>query len=59
MIQEWIETAKELGRQIPEKKGRLMFAYLVNQEMCWLRKVNLFLAFPEVMQSLKIGLSKC
>jgi predicted RNase H-like HicB family nuclease len=25
-IQEWIETAKELGRQIPEPKGRLMFA---------------------------------
>lgn len=26
VIQEWIETAKELGRQIPEPKGRLMFA---------------------------------
>jgi predicted RNase H-like HicB family nuclease len=26
MIQEWIETAEELGRQIPEPKGRLMFA---------------------------------
>ncbi len=25
-IQEWIETAKELGRQIPRPKGRLMFA---------------------------------
>ena len=25
-IQEWIETAKELGRPIPEPKGRLMFA---------------------------------
>jgi predicted RNase H-like HicB family nuclease len=26
IIQEWIETAKELGRQIPQPKGRLMFA---------------------------------
>ena len=26
VIQEWIETAKELGRQTPEPKGRLMFA---------------------------------
>ena len=26
VIQEWIETAKELGREIPEPKGRLMFA---------------------------------
>ena len=26
VIREWIETAKELGRQIPEPKGRLMFA---------------------------------
>jgi len=26
VIQEWIETAKELGRQIPEPKGRLIFA---------------------------------
>ena len=26
IIQEWIETAKELGRQIPEPKGRLAFA---------------------------------
>lgn len=26
VIQEWIETAKELGRQIPQPKGRLMFA---------------------------------
>ncbi len=26
IIQEWIETAKELGRQIPEPKGRLVFA---------------------------------
>lgn len=25
-IQEWIETAKELRRSIPEPKGRLMFA---------------------------------
>ncbi len=24
--QEWIETAKELGRPIPEPKGRLVFA---------------------------------
>jgi len=26
IIQEWIETAKELGRSIPEPKGRLMYA---------------------------------
>jgi predicted RNase H-like HicB family nuclease len=26
VIAEWIETAKELGREIPEPKGRLMFA---------------------------------
>lgn len=26
VIQEWIETAKELGRPIPKPKGRLMFA---------------------------------
>lgn len=26
VMQEWIETAKELGRSIPEPKGRLMFA---------------------------------
>ena len=26
IIQEWIETAKDLGRQIPEPKGRLVFA---------------------------------
>ena len=26
IIQEWIETAKELGRPIPEPKGRLIFA---------------------------------
>jgi predicted RNase H-like HicB family nuclease len=26
IIQEWIETAKELGRQIPEPRGRLVFA---------------------------------
>ena len=25
-IQEWIETAQELGRSIPEPKGRLLFA---------------------------------
>ena len=25
IMQEWIETAKELGRPIPEPKGRLMF----------------------------------
>lgn len=25
-IDEWIETAKELGRPIPEAKGRLVFA---------------------------------
>ena len=26
VIKEWIETAKELGRHIPEPKGRLVFA---------------------------------
>lgn len=26
IIQEWIETAKDLGRPIPEPKGRLVFA---------------------------------
>ncbi len=26
IIQEWIDTAKELGRPIPEPKGRLVFA---------------------------------
>ncbi|MFN7961993.1 MAG: type II toxin-antitoxin system HicB family antitoxin [Thermoanaerobaculia bacterium] len=26
IIEEWIETATELGRAIPEPRGRLMFA---------------------------------
>jgi len=26
VIAEWIETAKDLGRPIPQPKGRLMFA---------------------------------
>jgi len=26
IIEEWIETARELGRSIPEPKGRLLFA---------------------------------
>ena len=26
IIQEWIETAKELGRSIPTPKGKLMYA---------------------------------
>jgi len=26
VIQEWIDTARELGRSIPEPKGRLVFA---------------------------------
>ena len=26
VIQEWIETAQELGRPVPEPKGRLLFA---------------------------------
>lgn len=26
IIQEWIETARELGRDIPQPKGRLMYA---------------------------------
>ena len=25
-VREWIETARELGREIPEPKGRLLFA---------------------------------
>lgn len=26
VIQEWIETARELGREIPEPRGRLIYA---------------------------------
>lgn len=26
VMKEWVETAKELGRPIPEAKGRLMYA---------------------------------
>jgi predicted RNase H-like HicB family nuclease len=26
IIQEWVETAKELGRSIPTPKGKLMYA---------------------------------
>ena len=26
VIQEWIETAQELGRPVPEPKGRLVYA---------------------------------
>jgi predicted RNase H-like HicB family nuclease len=26
IIQEWIKTAKDLGRSIPEPKGKLMYA---------------------------------
>jgi predicted RNase H-like HicB family nuclease len=26
IIEEWIETARELGRPIPEPKGRLLYA---------------------------------
>lgn len=26
VIQEWLETARELGRPIPQAKGRLVFA---------------------------------
>jgi predicted RNase H-like HicB family nuclease len=26
VIREWIETAQELGRSIPEPRGRLMYA---------------------------------
>lgn len=26
IISEWLETAKELGRQIPQARGRLMYA---------------------------------
>lgn len=26
IIQEWIQTARELGREIPQPKGRLMYA---------------------------------
>jgi predicted RNase H-like HicB family nuclease len=26
IAEEWIETARELGREVPEPKGRLLFA---------------------------------
>jgi predicted RNase H-like HicB family nuclease len=26
VIQDWIETAKNIGREIPEPKGRLLYA---------------------------------
>lgn len=26
VISEWIETAKELGREVPQPKGKLMYA---------------------------------
>jgi predicted RNase H-like HicB family nuclease len=26
VIQEWLETARELGRPVPEPRGRLMYA---------------------------------
>lgn len=26
VIQEWIETAREMGRSVPEARGRLMYA---------------------------------
>ena len=26
IISEWVETAKELGREIPEPKGKLIYA---------------------------------
>jgi predicted RNase H-like HicB family nuclease len=26
VIEEWLETARELGRSVPEPRGRLMFA---------------------------------
>jgi len=26
IIEEWVETARELGRPIPEPRGRLMYA---------------------------------
>ena len=26
IIQEWMETAREMGRRIPEPKGKLMYA---------------------------------
>ena len=29
IIQEWIETAQELGRPIPEPKGRLVYAQII------------------------------
>jgi len=28
VIEEWIETAKELDREIPEPKGRLIYAWI-------------------------------
>jgi predicted RNase H-like HicB family nuclease len=27
VIREWVETAQELGRAIPEPRGRLLYAY--------------------------------
>lgn len=38
VIQEWIDTANELGRAVPEPKGRLLFAwYLLD---CYKRSGN-------------------
>lgn len=29
IIKEWIQTARDLGRKIPEPKGRLMYAWQI------------------------------
>lgn len=52
IMQEWIETAKELGRPIPEPKGRLMFAQLIKTEVrsrfCIGGCIRLCLLQPEI-----------
>jgi len=38
IIQEWIETAKELGRPIPAPRGRLAFRLRVKDRTLWKSK---------------------
>ena len=38
IIEEWIETAKELGRSIPQPKGRLMYAWKKGP-FAWIRLI--------------------
>jgi len=40
IIQEWIETAKELGRPIPQPKGRLMYAQPVTGDYAEKMRTN-------------------